>query len=105
MAERSHETGHCLELFRRALDEQDEAAWHFVQTQYRQLLISWFSQFAGRPLGQTELDDLVQNTFIRLWRTPDARPQTIRRQVCPHRRGFALPAPLCGLHPPSSSVS
>ena len=80
VAERSHETGHCLELFRRALDEQDEAAWHFVQTQYRQLLISWFSQFAGRPLGPDELDDLVQNTFIRLWRTLTRDPNTIRRQ-------------------------
>lgn len=51
----------CLELFRRAVVEDDQAAWQALYTQYRGLLGQWG---AGSEL---ELDDLVNETFARFW--------------------------------------
>ncbi len=39
--ERQREHGYCFELFRRTLEESDQAAWAAIAAQYRQLMLSW----------------------------------------------------------------
>lgn len=57
----------CLELFRRALVEDDQQAWRALYRQYRLLVAKWG---AGSGL---DLDDLVNETFARFWRAVHQR--------------------------------
>jgi DNA-directed RNA polymerase specialized sigma24 family protein len=56
------EEGHCLELFRRAIEENDQAAWGAVYAQYRQLVAKWTG-------GRGDGDELIESTFQKFWRT------------------------------------
>jgi RNA polymerase sigma factor (sigma-70 family) len=52
---------HCLELFRRAIVGQEDAAWTAVYAQYQALVRHWLGR---RP----DTDDLLQETFWRFQR-------------------------------------
>ncbi len=79
-AERYRRTGQsdgtsCFELFRRALVERDEAAWHAIYTQYQGLVRRWIrEQVTGSPVDQ-ELEDFVNEAFARMWQY-GVRPET-----------------------------
>ncbi len=65
--ERQKEDGHCFELFRRALTDDDHAAWAAVQQQYHGLVLSWLRRAAAEPLGAAEEDDLTQSIYAKFW--------------------------------------
>ncbi len=62
LAGQPNEEGHCFELFRRAIEEQNQDAWSAVYTQYRQLVAKWIG-------GHQSGDELIENAFEKLWRT------------------------------------
>ena len=65
--DRQAEVGYCFELFRRALTEQNDAAWEAIQQQYQGLVLNWLRRAAEVPLIATEEDDLTQNIFAKFW--------------------------------------
>jgi RNA polymerase sigma factor (sigma-70 family) len=66
----SHEP-YCLELFRRAIVEKDQAAWLSVHEQYFRLVYYWIAQM-DMP-EDVFVEDLVQDAFLAFWRayTPE----------------------------------
>jgi RNA polymerase sigma factor (sigma-70 family) len=64
---RSEEIGYCFELFRRALETSDQGAWTAIRNQYHALLLSWIHT-ASHGLPQSDVEDLVQESFIAFWR-------------------------------------
>jgi DNA-directed RNA polymerase specialized sigma24 family protein len=53
--------GHCLELFRRAVEENDQNAWNAIYAQYRRLIAQWVGP-------HHDSDALVASTLERFWR-------------------------------------
>jgi RNA polymerase sigma factor (sigma-70 family) len=72
---REQEVGYCFELFRRALETQDEWAWRAIQEQYRNLILNWLQTAAHYRLAAEEAEDLLQNTLEKFWRTLGNRRQ------------------------------
>lgn len=66
--DRSSETGYCFELFRRALEHQDEDAWRAIQHQYNRLVLQWCYAFEA-DLTQSEGEDMAREALERFWRT------------------------------------
>jgi RNA polymerase sigma factor (sigma-70 family) len=66
---RERESGYCFELFRRALEAQDEGAWQAIQEQYRGMVLNWLQTAAHHRLAAEEAEDLLQNTLEKFWRT------------------------------------
>lgn len=58
---------YCLELFRRALTERDEAAWQAVYAQYQPLVLFWVRGYSRFPQTGEEVDFFVNGAFARLW--------------------------------------
>jgi RNA polymerase sigma factor (sigma-70 family) len=56
------EEGHCFELFRRAIEEDDQDAWSAIYAQYRQLVAKWLG-------GHRASDELIETAFEKFWRT------------------------------------
>jgi DNA-directed RNA polymerase specialized sigma24 family protein len=52
--------GHCLELFRRAVEENDQNAWNAIHAQYRHLVARWIGP-------HHDSDALIASTFERFW--------------------------------------
>lgn len=66
---RESEIGHCFELFRRALDQNNDTAWEAIQTQYDSLIRHWIHAKNDGSFDAPTIDDLLQTTFIRFWQT------------------------------------
>lgn len=66
--DRTNETGYCFELFRRALEQQDEDAWEAIQHQYNRLVLQWCYAFES-DLTQGEGEDMAREALERFWRT------------------------------------
>lgn len=64
---RESELGSCFELFRRAFEEGEEAAWTAVQAQYQRLVIDWLRKASAQPLLPADLDDLIQTAYTKFW--------------------------------------
>jgi DNA-directed RNA polymerase specialized sigma24 family protein len=79
-AERSRreERGYCFELFRRALEQRDHAAWEAVATQYHRLILGWVHG-VGLP-ADDDAEEVAREAFERFWRTLAGRcdPLTAR---------------------------
>lgn len=71
--ERQYESGYCFELFRRALEEGDQAAWTAIATQYRQLMLSWIYSYRGVAFTPEEAEVIAYEALERFWRTLSAR--------------------------------
>lgn len=58
---------YCFELFRLALVEQHQEAWHALYDQYRPLVLSWLQR--GNRLAQVEEsgEALINETFVKFW--------------------------------------
>ena len=68
-AQNQTEKGYCYELFRRALDLNDQEAWVALIEQYQNLINFWIRKGTTRSLDEDILADLQQNTLERFWRT------------------------------------
>jgi RNA polymerase sigma factor (sigma-70 family) len=67
--QRAQERGYCFELFRRAVDQQDQEAWIALERQYRQLMISWVQAYPTGGQPAEEIDGTLQEALERFWRT------------------------------------
>jgi RNA polymerase sigma factor (sigma-70 family) len=55
-----------MELFRRALIEHDEAAWHALYVQYENLVNSWVRAYA-HSFQDKHPEDFINEAFTRMW--------------------------------------
>ncbi|MCB0167531.1 MAG: sigma-70 family RNA polymerase sigma factor [Anaerolineae bacterium] len=58
---------YCLELFRRALNEQDEAAWEIIYHQYHPLVTHWVLHYNRFADTGEETAFFVNAVFTRMW--------------------------------------
>lgn len=77
---RTQETGYCLELFRRALEEHEHSAWLAIDEQYRRLILHWICDCSPN-LPQEEIEQIVPETLPRFW-------QSLARSTVPLTRRF-----------------
>lgn len=70
---REAETGHCFELFRRALDEHDQEAWAALAQQYRVLMLGWVHAYPSAATNQEEAENIARESLEKFWRTLAAR--------------------------------
>lgn len=77
--DRAEEQGYCFELFRRALEEQEQAAWSAIDTQYHHLILYWMYN-CSPSLPREEIDEVVPETLPKFWKilTKSATPLTER---------------------------
>ncbi len=63
----------CLELFRRAIKERDQAAWDIIYEQYRRIVFSWVSRNPVFYSTGESAEYFAQDAFMRMWRhlTPE----------------------------------
>lgn len=66
---RELEIGHCFELFRRAIEEQQHLAWEAVIRQYNRLLYSWLYSRTFQSFTPEEKEDLIQEAWAKFWKT------------------------------------
>ncbi|MBN1218193.1 MAG: sigma-70 family RNA polymerase sigma factor [Anaerolineae bacterium] len=78
---RAQETGYCFELFRRAVDEQEPAAWQAIDEQYRCLIQRWIHD-CSPELPPQAVADIAPETWPRFW-------QALTRSSAPLTERFA----------------
>ena len=66
-ARRLHDPRFCFELFRRAIVEQVERAWHLIYDQYRALVASWAQRHSSFASCGEEVQFIVNCAFDRMW--------------------------------------
>jgi DNA-directed RNA polymerase specialized sigma24 family protein len=66
---RSQELGYCFELFRRALERAEQAAWNAVATQYQRLMLEWVHAARRSAPDHGDPEELAHEAFERFWRT------------------------------------
>jgi RNA polymerase sigma factor (sigma-70 family) len=66
---RPHNEAYCLELFRRAIVNHNQAAWEAIYEQYQLLVINWVRQHNRFEQINEEVMYLANATFARFWRT------------------------------------
>lgn len=66
---RHQELGYCFELFRRALEQAEQGAWHVLATQYRRLVLEWIHAARRAATEDSDPEELAQEAFERFWRT------------------------------------
>lgn len=65
---RTGEVGFCFELFRRAIETQDNVAWEAIQQQYFRLILKWILERSpGLDAGEAEI--AAQETLGKFWHT------------------------------------
>ena len=77
---RAEESGYCFELFRRALEDEEPAAWLAIDQQYRQLILRWGCACAP-DLPRQEVEQVVTTALPRFW-------QSLTRSAEPLARRF-----------------
>lgn len=60
---RDHDTRYCFELFRRAVCENDQAAWELIYHQYQSLVTGWVMQHKGFKASGEEAQYFVTGVF------------------------------------------
>lgn len=64
---REHDPRFCYELFRRAILEQNEAAWARIYEQYGRLVSSWVKRHAAFPTSGEEIQFFMNRAFEKMW--------------------------------------
>lgn len=59
----SSNTRYCFELFRRAIQEHDQAAWEMICVQYQPLVAGWVKQHHGFEASGEEVQYFVNGAF------------------------------------------
>jgi RNA polymerase sigma factor (sigma-70 family) len=75
----NQEAGYCFELFCRAFEKQEELAWNAIQNQYYRLVLKWLQAVNTQSLLSEEIDELVQDTFVKFWRSLSRQTKSIRQ--------------------------
>ena len=69
---------YCLELFRQALLEHSQAAWHAIYAQYEKLVIGWVRQHPKFHSTAEEARFFANAAFTRFWRALSDPDKLIR---------------------------
>lgn len=75
----AYDDSYCLELFRRAIQEKDEAAWVVVLDQYSSLVRSWVQRHYSFPAADEEPDFFVNRAFDNLWSAFSRNPDKLQK--------------------------
>ena len=67
-ADQSHDEQYCLELFYRAIRDNDQAAWEAIYVQYQALVATWVGQHPRFQGSQKEIPVFINAAFARFWR-------------------------------------
>lgn len=69
----SHDPRYCFELFRRAIQDQDQSAWALICCQYQPLVAGWVRQHSRFASSGEEVQYFVNGAFgkIAITLTPD----------------------------------
>ena len=65
----THETGYCLELFRRAIVRRDKEAWEAVFAQYKPQVEQWVYRHPDFARVDEEAQDFTMQAFERFWKS------------------------------------
>ncbi|MEM7334249.1 MAG: hypothetical protein AAF490_19340 [Chloroflexota bacterium] len=63
----------CFELFRRAFDQDDQAAWSILLSNYDRLINSWVRKVVPSLRDEDLFDEIVQGGIIRFWHSVGAK--------------------------------
>lgn len=74
-----HDDRSCLELFRRAIENQDDLSWDLLIEQYTPLVLSWIRRHAYYPNADEEPDYFVNRTFDKFWHVFNRNPQKLQK--------------------------
>jgi len=58
---------HCWELFRRAVNGRDAAAWEAIVRQYHPIVLAWLRRHPAAPASRADDDYWVNRVFERFW--------------------------------------
>jgi len=58
---------YCFELFRRAINDHNQQAWHFIYEQYRPLVASWVGRHSLFATTEEETQYFVNRAFEKMW--------------------------------------
>jgi hypothetical protein len=64
---RGQERGYCFELFRRAVEEQQQDAWLALDEQYRNLVLRWLADDSVE-LTREQVEEIAPETWSKFWR-------------------------------------
>jgi len=64
---RGQEEGYCFELFRRAVEEQEQDAWSALNEQYRNLVVRWLAN-GSAALTREQAEEIAPETWSKFWR-------------------------------------
>ena len=63
---RDQEQGYCFELFRRAVEDEEQAAWQAIDQQYKYLIHRWLCDCAP-DLPPQEVEDIAPEAWRKFW--------------------------------------
>ena len=63
---RAQEIGYCFELFRRAVEDQEQGAWTAIDEQYRHLIVRWIYDHSSE-LPAEDIEQIAPETLPRFW--------------------------------------
>jgi DNA-directed RNA polymerase specialized sigma24 family protein len=85
----ANDTRYCLELFRRAIVEHDQAAWEAIYGQYRNMVRGWLARHPQIDLTGETAEDLVNVAFDKMWTA--LNPEKFARFADPSQGSLAYP--------------
>lgn len=62
-----YDPDYCYEIFRRAILQADEQAWHAIYEQYASLVTSWVYKHAAFHTSAEQAEYFVNRAFERMW--------------------------------------
>ncbi|MGB1253996.1 MAG: sigma-70 family RNA polymerase sigma factor [Candidatus Promineifilaceae bacterium] len=74
----SNSADYCFELFRRAFDLGDDAAWNALVKQYLLLVCSWIRKANSGDISHEEVNDLAYESLTRFWKAIDPKVPYLR---------------------------
>jgi DNA-directed RNA polymerase specialized sigma24 family protein len=69
---RSHDPAYCYELFRRAIVDRSQPAWHVLYAQYCPLVAGWVERHPAFVVTGEEVQFFVNRAFEKMWAALDA---------------------------------
>ena len=70
--QQSYDSTYCFELFRRAIQEEDEAAWGIICNQYQPLVSGWVRQHPGFQNSGEVIEYFVNGAFAKIYKSKDS---------------------------------
>ncbi len=65
---REEELGYGFELYRRAIEEQNQLAWAAIYQRHHGLMYSWIQVGTSQILSTPQKEDLIQEAWLKFYR-------------------------------------